>query len=62
MGVGQQLVQSLEEKLKHLQIRGLHIMTGPDAMNKNFYKKLGFHHEVIEEFQGSRILLMGKAL
>lgn len=61
-GVGGQLIQSFEELLKARKIRGLHIMTAPDAMNKNFYKKLGFDHEVIEEFHGSKILLMGKSL
>lgn len=61
-GVGGKLVKSLEEMLKARNIGGLHIMTGADASNKNFYKKLGFDHEVIEEFHGSKILLMGKTL
>lgn len=61
-GVGGKLIHSFEELLKARKIRGLHIMTAPDAANKNFYKKLGFTYEIIEEFQGSKILLMGKPL
>jgi ribosomal protein S18 acetylase RimI-like enzyme len=62
MGIGAQLVQQFEGALLEKKIQGLHIMTGPDALNKNFYKKLGFDHEVLEDFHGSRILFMGKSL
>lgn len=61
-GVGGQLVAKLEEVLVSNNIKGLHIMTGVDAANQHFYKKLGFDHEIMEEFQGSSILLMGKNL
>lgn len=62
MGIGARLVQKFEDALKQDKIHGLHIMTSPDAANKNFYKKLGFHHEVLEDFHGSSILLMGKSM
>lgn len=62
MGVGGMLVANLEERFKTHKIHGFHIMTGPNAKNKSFYKKLGFDYEVVEDFQGSPILLMGRDL
>lgn len=62
MGVGQQLVSELLKRLEASKIKGLHIMTGADARNKSFYHRLGFTFEVIENFQGSPILFMGKSL
>lgn len=61
-GVGSKLIAQTENSLKSLEVSGLHIMTAPDAANQNFYKKLGFNFQVIEDFQGSSILLMGKEL
>lgn len=61
-GVGVQLVEALERSLIQRKIKGLHIITGADARNAHFYKKLGFFHESMEDFQGSRLLLMGKRL
>lgn len=61
-GIGKRLMQQIELLLKERGLAGLHIMTGNDSENQNFYKKLGFHHEVKEDFQGSSILLMGKSL
>lgn len=61
-GVGGQLIQTVVNQLKAMEIHGLHIMTGPDALNKRFYQKLGFDFEVIENFHASPILFMGKSL
>jgi ribosomal protein S18 acetylase RimI-like enzyme len=61
-GIGSMLVQRFEASLHKRGVPGLHIMTSYDAYNKKFYKKLGFHEEVVKEFKGSRILLMGKGL
>lgn len=61
-GIGSSLISELEKHLTSLNIKGLHIMTGADAANQNFYKKLGFNFQVIEHFQGSSILFMGKEL
>lgn len=62
MGVGVQLVAQAEKKLRGLKIKGLHIMTGSDAPNKSFYKKLGFDFQTELNFHGSTILFMGKSL
>lgn len=62
LGIGRLLVTALEEKLKALNIRGLHIMTGIDSENKNFYQRLGFDFTVELPFQGVSILFMGKRL
>lgn len=61
-GIGAQLVKAFEERLKTMNIGGFHIMTGPDALNKKFYQKLGLDFEVVENFHASPILFMGKSL
>ncbi len=60
MGLGSKLFSELEKELQRMNIRGIHIMTGPDSRNKSFYHRLGFTFEVTLEFLGSPILLMGK--
>ena len=61
-GIGGMLVAKVIQEFKTLKIAGIHIITGPDALNKNFYKKLGFDQQAVESFQGSPILFMGKRL
>lgn len=61
-GIGSKLIVETEKKLGAMNIKGLHIMTGNDAANQGFYKKLGFNFQVVEDFQGSHILFMGKEL
>ncbi len=61
-GIGSKLISETEKKLSAMKIKGLHIMTGHDAANQSFYKKLGFNFQVVEDFQGSQILFMGKEL
>lgn len=61
-GLGKRLVERLEKLVKAIRINGLHIMTGVDAENKNFYLRLGFQVETVQNFHGSEILLMGKKL
>ena len=62
LGVGSQLVKEIERRLKLQNISGLHIMTGIDSPNQNFYKRLGFDFQIALEFHGSPILFMGKSL
>jgi len=62
LGVGSELIKEIEQLLKNHNIRGLHIMTGPDSPNQNFYKRLGFNFQITLPFQGSSILFMGKSL
>jgi ribosomal protein S18 acetylase RimI-like enzyme len=59
-GVGSKLIIELEKKLQISKIQGLHIMTGPDSLNQNFYKKLGFDFTIILPFKDRPILMMGK--
>jgi GNAT superfamily N-acetyltransferase len=61
-GFGGKLFSELEKQLQRLNINGIHIMTGPDSRNKSFYQRLGFDFEIILEFKGSSILMMGKRL
>lgn len=62
MGVGSELMKEVEKRLKQQNISGLHIMTGVDSPNQNFYKRLGFSFSVTLPFMGNPILLMGKRL
>lgn len=62
LGVGTELIKEIEQLLKKQNISGLHIMTGPDSPNQNFYKRLGFNFQITLTFQGSPILFMGKSL
>jgi ribosomal protein S18 acetylase RimI-like enzyme len=62
LGVGSQLVLEIEKQFKILKVSGMHIMTGPDASNQTFYRRLGFNFEHQCDFQGSAILFMGKKL
>lgn len=62
MGVGRELIKEISYLLKKQNISGLHIMTGPDSPNQNFYKRLGFDFETTLPFHGSSILFMGKSL
>jgi ribosomal protein S18 acetylase RimI-like enzyme len=58
MGVGSKLVTHLIRKLKDHHIHGLHIITGLESRNKEFYRKLGFDFECEREgmtFMGKKI-------
>lgn len=61
-GVGKQLMDQAFNKLIHLKVPGVHIMTGPDSRNKTFYDRLGFDFHRTLTFQGTPILFMGKSL
>jgi ribosomal protein S18 acetylase RimI-like enzyme len=61
-GFGRKLIAQVESVLKSHDIKGLHVMTGPDSQNRFFYQKLGFTFEIVKEFQSSRILFMGKTI
>ncbi len=62
MGLGGKLFSEVEKEFQGMGISGIHIMTGPDSRNKNFYQRLGFDFEVTLDFKGTPILLMGKTL
>ena len=61
-GLGSRLLTELEVQLQRLDITGLHIMTGVESRNKNFYTRLGFDFQKTLEFSGHPILFMGKEL
>jgi len=61
-GLGSQLIQHLEGILRDQGIRGLHLVTSPDARNRSFYRKNGFHVEFVRPYKGTMMLFMGKSL
>lgn len=61
LGIGQLLMGRWQALIKQNPlIRGLHIMTGPEARNRRFYQRLGFLTEHVRVFKGHSILFMGK--
>lgn len=61
-GLGSKLVNAYIESLKECHCPGLHLITSPDAMNVSFYDRLGFSHQVERDFNGMKLLFMGKKL
>jgi len=45
-GIGKLLVEHFKEDLKKKKIIGVHLITAPSARNTNFYRRMGFEHEV----------------
>ncbi|MGE3608118.1 MAG: GNAT family N-acetyltransferase [Bacteriovoracaceae bacterium] len=62
LGIGGKLLEAFEAELKTAGVKGLHIMTGTESLNRNFYIKHGFHFQEVRSFQGNPILFMGKNL
>lgn len=61
-GLGSKLVNDYVERLKESHCPGLHLITSPDALNVPFYERLGFSYQVEREFNGMKLLFMGKKL
>lgn len=58
-GVGKQLVEQFEDGMMNLKIKGSHIVTHPNAININFYKKTGYTNTEISD---EHYFFMGKKL
>lgn len=61
-GLGSKLVNDYIERLKESHCPGLHLITSPEALNVPFYDRLGFSYQVEREFNGMKLLFMGKKL
>lgn len=61
-GLGSVLVNAYIEKIKENHCKGIHLVTSPGAPNISFYERLGFNHQVTREFNGMKLLFMGKNL
>jgi hypothetical protein len=59
-GIGAQLIDWVLNQLKFHGIKGIHVITSPDAISRSFYRKLNFHFEVVEIFHHTPLLFMGK--
>jgi GNAT superfamily N-acetyltransferase len=59
-GLGSLLIQHLESKLKKQGVKGLHLLTSPDARNRSFYAKNGFQFEMKRPYKDASLLFMGK--
>lgn len=61
-GLGSQLVKVYFKDLEKKSMRGVHLVTSPDAANINFYRRLGFQHEIVRDFNQMPLLFMGRIL
>lgn len=61
-GLGSLLVQHYIKVLKEKEIKGLHLVTSPDALNVNFYLRLGFNHTITRELNSMSLYFMGTIL
>lgn len=59
LGIGAKLIGVWEKKLAP-SVKGMHIMTDPQARNTRFYRRLGLDFEVVRKYQNHDILFMGK--
>ncbi len=62
LGIGGQLVEKLCDDLMLQHIEGVHLVTGPEALNVNFYRRLGFNIEIEKDFKQMKLLFMGRKL
>ena len=62
MGVGSQLIEVFENRLKSLKVAGVHLVTSPSARNVGFYKKNGYNFESVFHWKNVDLLFLGKQL
>lgn len=61
-GVGSKLIEKYEQHLQKSDIRGVHLITSPDARNVHFYQKNHYSFTCERSFEGHPLLFMGKNL
>ena len=61
-GVGSALISHFIGRLREKRVRGVHIVTSPDAANTVFYRRMGFDFEEERSFSQHRLLFMGRSL
>jgi ribosomal protein S18 acetylase RimI-like enzyme len=61
-GLGSMLVEYYAQVLIKKNIKGLHLITSPTALNVSFYRRLGFTNEDTRVFGKVPLLFMGKKL
>jgi ribosomal protein S18 acetylase RimI-like enzyme len=61
-GLGSLLVNHYIKVLRKNGVKGVHLVTSPEAKNVSFYDRLGFTHTYTREFKGSPLYFMGNIL
>lgn len=61
-GLGSKLVLNYMKVLKEQSVKGLHLITSPDAQNVSFYDRLGFDQTETRELNGMALYFMGAKL
>lgn len=62
MGIGSYMLNRFVETLRERGVRGVHLVTSPDAENRAFYQKNGFTFELVRRWRGIPLLFMGRDL
>lgn len=58
-GVGRELLHTFKQKLIEDNIKGVHIITSPNANNRAFYTKSGFDFKIEKKISETKLLFMG---
>ncbi len=61
-GGGQLLIKCLIDDLKRQEVKGVHIVTSPQATNRLFYNKMGFLFKMEHHWGEKELLFMGKKI
>lgn len=61
-GMGSTLLTVFESHLQTEGVKGVHLVTSPDARNVGFYDKNGYKFTKTAQWKGTPLLLMGKSL
>lgn len=61
-GMGSTLLTVFENHLQTDGVKGVHLVTAPDARNVGFYDKNGYKFTKTAQWKGTSLLLMGKSL
>ncbi|MCB0420313.1 MAG: GNAT family N-acetyltransferase [Bdellovibrionales bacterium] len=61
-GIGSHLISQYIQKIKQMDLTGVHIITSPKAQNVSFYQKNGFETTLTRDWKGYPLYFMGRPL
>jgi len=61
-GMGAQLISAFVRELSKRKIRGVHLVTAPEARNVSFYRQNGFDFEATRTWHDHPLLFIGREL
>jgi GNAT superfamily N-acetyltransferase len=61
-GIGAKLIETFAAHVAAAGVRGMHVVTGERARSVAFYRRCGFEPQAWTEWNGKRIVLLGRPL